>query len=52
MAGVIEGFRAALLNTRPTPWDLIHTGSITAIAAFLLGTLYFRRTARFFADVA
>jgi lipopolysaccharide transport system permease protein len=52
MAGVIAGFRAALLNTGPMPWDLISTGSITAIVSFLVGGFYFRRTERFFADVA
>lgn len=52
MAGVIEGFRAALLNTGPMPWDLIAMGSITAVISFLVGALYFRRTERFFADVA
>jgi lipopolysaccharide transport system permease protein len=52
MAGVIEGFRASLLNTGPMPWDLIGMGSITAAGAFLLGALYFRKTERFFADVA
>jgi lipopolysaccharide transport system permease protein len=52
MAGVIAGFRAALLNTGPMPWDLIGVGSITAVASFLLGNLYFRRTERLFADVA
>jgi lipopolysaccharide transport system permease protein len=52
MAGIIEGFRAALLNTGPMPWDLIGMGSLTAIVSFLVGGLYFRRTERFFADVA
>jgi lipopolysaccharide transport system permease protein len=52
MAGVIEGFRASLLNTGPMPWDLIAMGSITATTSFLVGALYFRRTERFFADVA
>lgn len=52
MAGVIEGFRASLLNTGPMPWDLIGMGAITACASFILGALYFRRTERFFADVA
>lgn len=52
MAGVIEGFRASLLNTGPMPWDLIGMGSITALISFLVGALYFRRTERFFADVA
>jgi lipopolysaccharide transport system permease protein len=52
MAGVIEGFRSALLNTGPMPWDLIGMGSITAATSFVAGALYFRRTERFFADVA
>jgi lipopolysaccharide transport system permease protein len=52
MAGVIDGFRAALLNTGPMPWDLIGMGSITAIVSFLIGGFYFRRTERLFADVA
>jgi lipopolysaccharide transport system permease protein len=52
MAGVIEGFRSALLNTGPMPWDLIGMGSLTAILFFLLGVLYFRKTERCFADVA
>jgi lipopolysaccharide transport system permease protein len=52
MAGVIEGFRSALLNTGPMPWDLIGMGSITAVLSFVIGALYFRRTERIFADVA
>ena len=52
MAGVIEGFRAGLLDTGPMPWDLIGMGTITAVLSFLAGALYFRRTERFFADVA
>lgn len=52
MAGVIEGFRASLLSTGPMPWDLIAMGTLTAILSFLLGALYFKRTERFFADVA
>src|SRR5947207_7058613 len=52
MAGVIEGFRAALLNTGAMPWDLIGMGSITATLPFGIGALYFRRTERLFADVA
>ena len=52
MAGVIAGFRAALLNTGPMPWDLIGIGSITAVASFVIGSFYFRRTERLFADVA
>jgi lipopolysaccharide transport system permease protein len=52
MAGVIEGFRSALLGHNPMPWDLIGMGTITAVILFLLGALFFRRKERIFADVA
>src|ERR1035437_4480251 len=52
MAGVIEGFRSALLGTVPMPWDLIGMGAISATLCFVVGALYFRRTERVFADVA
>ena len=52
MAGVIEGFRAALLGKTPMPWDLIGIGSLVAVLVFLSGALYFRRMERVFADVA
>ena len=52
MVGVIEGFRTAVLNTGPMPWDLIGMGSITSLVFLILGGLYFRRTERFFADLA
>lgn len=51
MAGVIEGFRAALLGTRPMPWDLITLGSSVALFIVVSGALYFRRMERIFADV-
>lgn len=52
MAGVIEGFRAALLGTTPMPWDLIAMGSISALVMAVTGAFYFRRMERVFADVA
>ena len=52
MVGVIEGFRAALLGTRPMPWDWILTGLLIAIVVFLIGLLQFRSQERIFADVA
>lgn len=52
MAGIIEGFRAALLGTRPMPWDLLAEASIISFVIFIAGALYFRRLERFFADVA
>lgn len=52
LAGVIDGFRVAILGGRPMPWDLITTGAISAVVIFLTGALYFRRTERIFVDVA
>ena len=51
MAGVIEGFRAALLGTIPMPWDLLAVGTLTAIVVFVSGAIYFRKMERIFADV-
>ena len=51
MAGVIEGFRSALLGTNPMPWDLIVPGAISSVILFVSGALYFRRMERVFADV-
>jgi lipopolysaccharide transport system permease protein len=52
MAGVIEGFRAALLGSRPVPWGDVAVSTAVGAALFVSGTLYFRRTERVFADVA
>lgn len=52
MAGVIEGFRSALLGRRPMPWDLLIPGSIAALALVTTGFLYFRRVEGRLADVA
>jgi lipopolysaccharide transport system permease protein len=52
MAGVIEGFRSALLGHNPMPWDMIATGSIVSILMFIFGAFFFRRKERIFADVA
>ncbi len=51
MAGVIEGFRSALLGTNPMPWDMIGVGTISALVIFTSGAAYFRRMERIFADV-
>lgn len=52
MVGVIEGFRASLLGTRPMPWMFLGIGTGMAILFFITGALYFRSMERFFADVA
>ncbi len=52
MVGVIEGFRVALLNTGPLPWDMLGVGTLSAAVIFVTGLFYFRRMEVTFADVA
>lgn len=52
MVGVIEGFRSALLDTGPMPWDMIAVGTASALVFFVTGLFYFRRMEATFADVA
>ena len=52
MAGVIEGFRSAMLGQNPMPWELIGIGFLTAIFLFISGALYFKSKERIFVDVA
>jgi lipopolysaccharide transport system permease protein len=52
MAGVIEGFRAAMLGRSPLPWDMVAMGAVSSLVLFVTGALYFRRMERIFADVA
>jgi lipopolysaccharide transport system permease protein len=51
MAGVIEGFRSALLGTVAFPTEMVLISSFVSIILFIIGALYFRRTERYFADV-
>jgi lipopolysaccharide transport system permease protein len=51
MAGVIEGFRSALLATNPMPWDLIGVGTVSALLMAFSGIIFFRRKEKLFADV-
>jgi lipopolysaccharide transport system permease protein len=52
MAGVLEGFRSALLGTSPMPWDLVGIGFVSAATLAVTGAFFFRRMERRFADVA
>lgn len=52
MVGVIEGFRVALLDTGPMPWDMLAAGTASALLLFVTGLFYFRRMEVNFADVA
>jgi lipopolysaccharide transport system permease protein len=51
MAGIIEGFRSALLGTVVFPTQMLLVSSVVSIILFITGALYFRRTERYFADV-
>jgi lipopolysaccharide transport system permease protein len=51
MAGVVEGFRWALLGTNTAPGPIIIISSIVSLALLISGSLYFRRMEKNFADV-
>ena len=51
MAGVVTGFRWALLNTGPPPGPMLALSTLVTVALLLSGTAYFRRMERTFADV-
>lgn len=51
MAGVVEGFRWALLGTDTAPGPMIIVSSMVAAALLVSGAFYFRRMERTFADV-
>ncbi|OFW64145.1 MAG: phosphate ABC transporter permease [Actinobacteria bacterium RBG_13_63_9] len=51
MAGVVEGFRWALLGQGGTPDPMVAISAFVAVVVFVGGVLYFRRVERFMADV-
>ncbi len=51
MAGVVEGFRWALLNTDTAPGSTILLSSLVSLALLVSGLFYFRRMEKTFADV-
>lgn len=51
MAGVVEGFRWALLGTETAPGPMMIVSTLTALALLVSGTFYFRRLEKTFADV-
>ncbi len=51
MAGVIEGFRSALLGTVAFPTQMLLISTLVSVILFIIGALYFRQTERYFADV-
>ena len=51
MAGVVEGFRWALLGTNTAPGMMIGVSAVAAILLLLSGVFYFRRMEATFADI-
>jgi lipopolysaccharide transport system permease protein len=51
MAGVVEGFRWALLATETRPGPMIIVSSVVALLILVSGAFYFRRMEKTFADV-
>jgi lipopolysaccharide transport system permease protein len=51
MLGIVEGYRASLLNGQGPDWPTILPGAIVALALFLGGYLFFKRVEGRLADV-
>jgi lipopolysaccharide transport system permease protein len=51
MAGVVEGFRWALLGTDTAPGPMTVVSALVALTLFVSGAFYFRRMEQSFADV-
>ena len=51
MAGVVEGFRWALLGTDTQPGSMILVSAVVAVSLLISGAYYFRRMEKSFADV-
>ncbi len=51
MAGVVEGFRWALLGVNTAPGPIILVSALAALAQLAVGAYYFRRVEKTFADV-
>ena len=51
MAGVVEGFRWALLDTDTAPGSMVFVSAVVAVLLLISGAYYFRRMERTFADV-
>jgi lipopolysaccharide transport system permease protein len=51
MAGVIEGFRWALLGSEAVDWSMLGVSALVVVLLLVGGLYYFRRLERTFADV-
>jgi lipopolysaccharide transport system permease protein len=50
MAGIIEGYRSSLFST-PFPWARLALSLLSSAVLLLIGTTYFRKVERGFADI-
>jgi len=51
MAGVVEGFRWALLGTETAPGPIVLVSALVSVGLLISGAYYFRRMEKTFADV-
>lgn len=51
MAGVVEGFRWALLGSQTQPGPIVAVSALAAVVLLVSGAYYFRRMERIFADI-
>jgi lipopolysaccharide transport system permease protein len=51
LTGLIEGFRYALVPTRPLQWDVLGLSLAVTVVAFMVGVVYFKRAEKAFADI-
>ncbi|MCK5320470.1 ABC transporter permease [Candidatus Parcubacteria bacterium] len=52
MTGVIKAARAAILGNAPINWTLLLISGLTGLTALIIGIIYFKKTERYFADIA
>jgi lipopolysaccharide transport system permease protein len=51
LAGIIEGFRWALLGNIPFPAQMLVCSTLVSSVLFFVGLMYFKQMERFFADI-
>jgi lipopolysaccharide transport system permease protein len=51
LSGLVEGFRAAVVPTRPIDWSLLGVSAAATAVVFAVGAMYFARAEKAFADV-
>lgn len=51
MTGVIQSARAALLGTTPINWLLLGISFVACLIVLIIGTIYFKKVERYFADI-